>query len=142
MIVYCMVVRQVETLRTSCSVTLVVRLHHSSSFTPWCPGLGQLGFVVDKAVLGRFSPSTLVSTVNLHSTRFSILTITCCRYNRPEVADVPNGPSMDSPPPLCEFKMLFELYRKRLEVNMCHHVGYSLSDHTVEGYILLFAGAV
>jgi hypothetical protein len=49
----------------------------------------------------RFSPSTSVSPANLHSTKFSILTITRSRYNRTEVADVPSGPSLDStvPPP-------------------------------------------
>jgi hypothetical protein len=47
---------------------------------------------------GRFSPSILVSPANVHSTKFSILTITRGRHNRPEVADVPSGPSMDSTP--------------------------------------------
>jgi hypothetical protein len=46
---------------------------------------------------GRFSPSTSVSPV-IHSTKFSILTITRGRYNRPKVADVPSGPSLDSTP--------------------------------------------
>jgi hypothetical protein len=56
------------------------------------PGSGQVGFVV------RFSPSTSVSPAILHSIKFSILTITWGRYNRPEVADVPSGPSLDSTP--------------------------------------------
>jgi hypothetical protein len=47
---------------------------------------------------GRFSPITPVSLANLHSTKFCILTITRGKYNRPEVADVPSGPSMDSNP--------------------------------------------
>jgi hypothetical protein len=42
-----------------------------------------------------FSPSTLVSPRNLYSAKFCILTITRGRYNRPEVADVPSGPSLD-----------------------------------------------
>jgi hypothetical protein len=46
-----------------------------------------------------FSPSTSISPANLHSTKFSIVTITRGRYNRPEVADVPGGPSIDSTPP-------------------------------------------
>jgi hypothetical protein len=48
---------------------------------------------------GKFSPSTLVSPAKtVHSTNFSILTITRSRYNRPGVAAVPSGPSMDSTP--------------------------------------------
>jgi hypothetical protein len=49
---------------------------------------------------GRFSPSASVSPDNLHSTKFSILTVTWGRYNRPEVVGVLSGPN----PPLCEFK--------------------------------------
>jgi hypothetical protein len=45
---------------------------------------------------GRVSPSTSVSPANLYSTKFSILAITRGRYNRPELADVPSGPSLDS----------------------------------------------
>jgi hypothetical protein len=45
-----------------------------------------------------FFPSTSVSPANLYSTKFSILTIIRGRYNRPEVADVASGPSMDSTP--------------------------------------------
>jgi hypothetical protein len=49
--------------------------------------------------LGRFSPSTSVSPAKtVHSTNFSIHTITRVRYNRPGVAAVPSGPSMDSTP--------------------------------------------
>jgi hypothetical protein len=43
-----------------------------------------------------FLPSTLVSPANLHY-KFSI-TVTRGRYNRPEVANVPSGPSLDSTP--------------------------------------------
>jgi hypothetical protein len=55
----------------------------------WSSGIcgGQIGAV------GRFSPSTSVSSANLHSTKFSILTITRGRYNRSEMADVSSGPS-------------------------------------------------
>jgi hypothetical protein len=53
---------------------------------------GEVGFVVDKVALGQ------VSTANLHSTKFFILTITRGRYKRPEVADVPSGPRLDSTP--------------------------------------------
>jgi hypothetical protein len=48
---------------------------------------------------GRFSPSTSVSPTSFHSTKLSILIITRGRYNRPEVADVPSGPSLNSIPP-------------------------------------------
>jgi hypothetical protein len=47
---------------------------------------------------GRVSPSTSVSPASLHSTKFSIITLTRGRYNRPEVADMPSGPSLDSNP--------------------------------------------
>jgi hypothetical protein len=62
------------------------------------PGSGQVGFVVDKVAWGRFSPSTFVSPASLHSTKFSILTITRGGYYRTEVVDVPNGSSLDSTP--------------------------------------------
>jgi hypothetical protein len=49
---------------------------------------------------GRFSPSTSVSPAKtIHSTNFSIFSITRGRYNRPVVAAVASGPSMDSTPP-------------------------------------------
>jgi hypothetical protein len=47
---------------------------------------------------GRFSPSTSVSLASLQSTKFSIITITRDRYNKPVVTDVPSGPNMDSTP--------------------------------------------
>jgi hypothetical protein len=48
--------------------------------------------------LSTFSPSTSVSPANLHSTKFCILTITRGRYNKPELADVSSGPSLDHTP--------------------------------------------
>jgi hypothetical protein len=42
----------------------------------------HVGFVVDKAALGRFSPSTSVSLAN-HSTEFSVIIITWGWHNRP-----------------------------------------------------------
>jgi hypothetical protein len=57
--------------------------------------------------LGRFSPHTSVSPANLDCTKFSILTIARGRYNRPEVADVPSEPSMDSTLPVCELNKWF-----------------------------------
>jgi hypothetical protein len=48
---------------------------------------------------GRFSQITSVSPgKTVYSTNFSILTITRDRYNRPGVAAVPSGPSLDSNP--------------------------------------------
>jgi hypothetical protein len=63
-------------------------------------GLFLFIFVLPKpiSIWGRFSPSTLVSPANLQSIKFSILTITLSSYNRPEVANVPSGPSLDSTP--------------------------------------------
>jgi hypothetical protein len=55
----------------------------------FAPGSSQVAFVVDKVELGHVSP------VNIYCTKFSILTITRGRYNRPEVTDVLNGPIMD-----------------------------------------------
>jgi hypothetical protein len=46
---------------------------------------------------GRFSPSTSVSPA-IHSTNFSILTITRGRYNRPVSGRRPSGPSLDPTP--------------------------------------------
>jgi hypothetical protein len=56
-----------------------------------------VGFVVDKVALGQiFSDYFGFSSTNLNSTKFTILTITWGRYNRPEVADVLSGHSLDS----------------------------------------------
>jgi hypothetical protein len=67
--------------------------------------------------LGKFSPSTSVSPVNLHSTKFSIFTITRGSYNRPEVADVPSGPSLDSTPHYANLK-------KIMSVETVHKITY------------------
>jgi hypothetical protein len=50
--------------------------------TGFASGL-HVGFVMDKAALGRFSPSTSVSLANHHSTNFSIIIITRGWHNRP-----------------------------------------------------------
>jgi hypothetical protein len=55
-------------------------------------------FVVDKVALGEVFSEYFDSLANLYSTKSSIITITRGRYNRPVVADVPSGPSMDSTP--------------------------------------------
>jgi hypothetical protein len=56
---------------------------------------GQVGFVVDKMALGRFSPSSSVAPANLHSTNCSTITLIyhLGLYNRPEVAAVPGDVS-------------------------------------------------
>jgi hypothetical protein len=61
----------------------------------WSGGIcgGQSGAETD------FLASTSVSPANLHST-----TITRGRYNRPEVAEVPSEPSMDSTSHYANFK--------------------------------------
>jgi hypothetical protein len=51
--------------------------------------------MVDKVALGQ---GTSVSPANLYSAKFSNLTIIQVGYNKPEVADVPSGPSLDSTP--------------------------------------------
>jgi hypothetical protein len=63
---------------------------------PWYLGLVKWCLWWTKWRGGRLSPNTSVSPANLHSTKFSILTITRGRYNKPKVVDVPSGPSMDS----------------------------------------------
>jgi hypothetical protein len=63
------------------------------------PGLVKWDLWWTKWRWNRFSPSTSISPANLHSIKFSILTITRDRYNRPEVADMPSGPNLDSTPP-------------------------------------------
>jgi hypothetical protein len=62
------------------------------------PGLVKWDLWWTKWRWWKFSPRTSVSSANLHSTKFSILIITRGRYNRPEVAEVPSGLSMDSTP--------------------------------------------
>jgi hypothetical protein len=49
---------------------------------------------------GRFSPSTSVSVANHHSTKFSILTITRGRYNRPIGSRRAGWTQLDSTPHL------------------------------------------
>jgi hypothetical protein len=67
---------------------------------------GQMGFVVDEVELGRFSPSTSVSPANLHSTKFSILTVTRAGTIGQLVADVPSGPSFGLHLPLWKLKKI------------------------------------
>jgi hypothetical protein len=64
--------------------------------------------MVNKKALGQ----VFSEYFNLHSTKFSIITITRGRYNRPVVADVPSGPNMDSTPPLCELNIIRKFFFK------------------------------
>jgi hypothetical protein len=65
----------------------------------FAPGSGKWELWRTKWHRGRFPPSISgFPAETVHSTNFSILTITRDRYNRPGVAAVPNGPSMDSTP--------------------------------------------
>jgi hypothetical protein len=63
-----------------------------------------VGFVVGKVALGQVSSEYFGFPANLHSTKFSVLIINRGRYNRPEVVDVPGGPSMDSTPHYANFE--------------------------------------
>jgi hypothetical protein len=56
--------------------------------------------VVDKVESGQ----VYSKYKTVHSTNFSILTIIRGRYNRPGVAAVPSGPSIDSTPPNIQIK--------------------------------------
>jgi hypothetical protein len=56
---------------------------------------GKVGFVVDKVTLG-YVFSEYFDFHYQASFHFSILIITRGRYNRPEVADVPSGTTLDS----------------------------------------------
>jgi hypothetical protein len=56
---------------------------------------------------GKCSPGTSVSPANLHSTKFSILTISQGRYNRPEVAHLTSGHNLDFTP---KFDFLITLF--------------------------------
>jgi hypothetical protein len=47
------------------------------------PGSGKWDLWWTKWRWGRFSPSTSVSPTNLHSAKFSIITVTWGRYRRP-----------------------------------------------------------
>jgi hypothetical protein len=60
----------------------------------WTSGI----YDVQSGTGAGFSPRTSVSPANLHSIKFSNLTITRGRYNRLEVADVPSGPTMNFTP--------------------------------------------
>jgi hypothetical protein len=63
-----------------------------------------VGFVVDIVGLGQDFSEYFGFPTNLHSTKFLVLTITRDWYNRPEVADMPSGSSLDSILPLHVFK--------------------------------------
>jgi hypothetical protein len=60
------------------------------------PGLVKWDLWWTKWRWGTFSLSTSVSPANLHSTKFSINTITRAGTMDHSVADMPSGPSMDS----------------------------------------------
>jgi hypothetical protein len=73
-----------------------------------------VGFVVDKAALGRFSPSTSVSPTNHHSTNFSIIIITRDWHNRPIGGLSAEWIQLDSTPHYTNLKMFknYSLYIK------------------------------
>jgi hypothetical protein len=68
------------------------------------PGLIKWDLLWTKWRWGRFSPSTSVSPANLHSTKFSIITITRGRYNRPFSGRRSEWTQFGLHPPLCKLK--------------------------------------
>jgi hypothetical protein len=82
------------------------------------PGYGKWDLWWPKWRWGKFSPSTSVSPASLHSTKFSITTITRGSDNRPTVADVPSGPSMDSTPTMRIKKNYYGNYSKLSNCNL------------------------
>jgi hypothetical protein len=88
---------RIQEIRVSRAARELKRL--VAGFPPRRPGSGKWDLWWTKWLRGRFSPSTSVSPVKtVHSTNFSILTITRGRYNRPVVPAVPSGPIRDSTP--------------------------------------------
>jgi hypothetical protein len=85
-----------------------------AGFPPRRPGFesgsGKWNLWWTKWRWGRFPPSASVSPANINSTKFSIITITRGRYNRPVVADVPSGHNMDSTPHYANEKHVAEWY--------------------------------
>jgi hypothetical protein len=63
-----------------------------------------MGFVVDKVALGQVFSEYFCFPWQSSFTKFSILKITRGKYNRPEVADVPSGTSLDSTPTTMRIK--------------------------------------
>jgi hypothetical protein len=78
------------------------------------PELVKLDLWWTKWRWGRFSQSTSVSPANFHSTKFSIITITRDRCNRPfsgRRAEWAQHGHSTPPPPLCEyFKLNYALF--------------------------------
>jgi hypothetical protein len=63
--------------------------------------------MVDKVALGQVFSEYFGFPANIQSTEFSILTIFRGKYNRPEMADVPSGPSLDSTPHYANLKKVY-----------------------------------
>jgi hypothetical protein len=77
----------------------------------------------------RFSPSTLVSPANLHSTKFSIIIITRGRYKRPFSGRRAEWTQFGlHPPPPCELKKFNNCHTKKLTIPMKGHVILGCKD--------------
>jgi hypothetical protein len=63
-----------------------------------------MGFVMEKATLGQFYPSTSVSHANHHSTNFFIIIITLGWHNRPIGDPSTEWAQLGSNPPLYQLK--------------------------------------
>jgi hypothetical protein len=69
--------------------------------------------MVDKVALGQVF-SEYFGFPCQSSTKFSILTAIRGRYNRPEVADVPSGPSLDSTPHCANLNIFLNIERSSI----------------------------
>jgi hypothetical protein len=96
-----------------------------STLAHFAPGSGKWGLWWKKCRRSRFSPSTSVSPAKtVHSTNFSILTVTLGWYNRPVGAAVPCGPSLDSTPPPPQYSNK-KNNNKKLSCLMLYDSGYN-----------------
>jgi hypothetical protein len=91
-----------------------------------------VGFVEDKAALGRFSPSTSVSPAN-HSTNFSIIIITHGWHNRPVSGHSAEWTQMDSTP---HYTNLIKKFIKKM-LSQNHELKRLIVRHSLGRWIKL-----
>jgi hypothetical protein len=95
--------------RDSVVATAIAQLSSHRGGPGWRPGLLKWDLWWTKWRWGRFSPSASVSPANLHSTKFSILTLAWGRYNRPISGRRSEWIQFGLHPPLCEFNLKINL---------------------------------